>query len=68
MAEILEFTIDKFTFKIPTERYYHREGVWALAEDDRVRIGLSDFLQQSSGDVAFAEVQPEGIEGFGTRG
>lgn len=60
MPELLELTVDKFTFKIPTDRYYHREGVWALAEGDRVRIGLSDFLQQSSGDVAFAEVQPEG--------
>jgi len=62
MSEVLEFTIDKFTFKIPTDRYYHREGVWALAEGDRVRIGLSDFLQQSSGDVAFAEVEPEGTD------
>jgi glycine cleavage system H protein len=25
-----------------------------------VRIGLSDFLQQRSGDVAFAEIKPEG--------
>lgn len=62
MSEILEFTIDKFTFKVPTDRYYHREGVWALAEGDRVRIGLSDFLQQSSGDVAFAEVESEGSD------
>jgi glycine cleavage system H protein len=62
MSKVLEFTIDKFTFKIPTDRYYHREGVWALAEGDRVRIGLSDFLQQSSGDVAFAEVEPEGTD------
>jgi glycine cleavage system H protein len=62
MTEILELTVDKFTFKIPTDRYYHREGVWALAEGDRVRIGLSDFLQQSSGDVAFAEVEPEGTD------
>ena len=62
MSEVLEFIIDKFTFKVPTDRYYHREGVWALAEGDRVRIGLSDFLQQSSGDVAFAEVEPEGTD------
>jgi glycine cleavage system H protein len=60
MSEVLEFTIDKFTFKIPADRYYHREGVWVLAEGNRVRIGLSDFLQQSSGDVAFVEAQPEG--------
>ena len=62
MTEILELTIDKFTFRVPTDRYYHREGVWALAEGDRVRIGLSDFMQQSSGDVAFAEVEPEGTD------
>jgi glycine cleavage system H protein len=62
MSEVLEFTIDKFTFKVPTDRYYHREGVWALVAGDRVRIGLSDFLQQSSGDVAFAEVEPEGSD------
>jgi len=60
MTEFLELTVDKFIFRIPTDRYYHSEGVWTLAEGDRVRIGLSDFLQQSSGDVAFAEVQPEG--------
>jgi glycine cleavage system H protein len=61
MAEILEFTIDKFTFKFPADRYYHREGIWALAEGgNRVRIGLSDFVQQNSGDVAFAEVKPAG--------
>ncbi|MFN3762683.1 MAG: glycine cleavage system protein H, partial [Anaerolineae bacterium] len=61
MTEILELTVDKFTFRFPTDRYYHPDGVWALPEGDgRVRIGLSDFAQQSGGDVAFAEVKPEG--------
>lgn len=60
MPEFLELTVDKFTFKTTTDRYYNSEGVWALAEGNRVRIGLSDFLQQRSGDVAFAEVKPEG--------
>ncbi len=61
MTEILELVVDKFTFRFPTDRYYHPEGVWALPEGDgRVRIGLSDFAQQSGGDVAFAEVKPEG--------
>ncbi len=61
MPEYLEATVDKFTFRVATDRAYSSEGVWALAEgDSRVRIGLSDFLQQRSGDVAFAEVQPEG--------
>lgn len=62
MPEFLEFTVDKFIFKIATDRYYSSEGIWALAQAGRVRIGLSDFLQQRSGDVAFAEMKPEGTE------
>lgn len=60
MPEFLETTVDKFVFKVATDCYYNKEGVWARVEGDRVRIGLSDFLQQRSGDVAFAEVKPEG--------
>jgi glycine cleavage system H protein len=58
--EFLETTIDKFIFKVATDRYYSSEGLWAQAEGKRIRIGISDFLQQRSGDVAFAEVKPEG--------
>jgi glycine cleavage system H protein len=61
MPDALEFTLDKFKFDVPTDRYYTEEGLWVLPEeDDRVRIGLSDFVQQRSGDVAFAEIKPEG--------
>jgi glycine cleavage system H protein len=60
MSEYLETTVDKFTFRVATDRYYTSEGLWAKTEGNRVRLGLSDFLQQSNGDVAFAEVQPEG--------
>lgn len=60
MPDFLETTVDKFIFKVATDRYYNDEGIWALPEGSRVRVGLSDFLQQRSGDVAFAEVKPEG--------
>jgi glycine cleavage system H protein len=60
MPEFLEVTVDKFTFKVATDRFYTREGVWVLPEADQVRLGLSDFLQQRSGDIAFAEVKPIG--------
>lgn len=60
MTEFLKTTIDKFTFNVATDRYYNEEGVWALVQGNRVRIGLSDFLQQRSGDVAFAEITPQG--------
>ena len=58
MTEFLETTVDKFVFRVATDRFYNGEGVWAKEEDGRVRIGLSDFVQQRSGDVAFAEIKP----------
>ena len=60
MPKFLELTVDKFTFQVATDRHYNAEGVWAKAEGNRVRIGLSDFLQQRSGDVAFAEIKARG--------
>ena len=70
MPEFLEVMVDKFTFKVATDRWYTREGVWAQPSPltplpagegiQRVRIGLSDFLQQRSGDIAFAEIKSVG--------
>ena len=60
MPDFLETTVDKYTFKVATDRFYNAEGVWAKEENGRVRIGLSDFVQQRSGDVAFAEIKPAG--------
>ena len=60
MPDFLETTVDKFTFKVATDRFYTSEGVWAKEENGRVRIGLSDFVQQHSGDIAFAEIWPAG--------
>jgi glycine cleavage system H protein len=62
MDEILEISVDKFTFKVAADRYYTPEGVWAQAVGKRITVGLSDFLQQRSGDVAFAEVKPAGTQ------
>ena len=60
MTEYMETTVDKFTFRVAMDRWYTPAGVWALRVNDRVRIGLSDFLQQRSGDIAFVDVQPVG--------
>ena len=58
--EYLEFTLDKFTFKVATDRLYHPDGLWAKADGNRITIGLSDFRQQTSGDIVFAEVAEVG--------
>lgn len=60
MPEYLQTTIDKFIFKVAVDRLYTTDGIWVQASGSIVRIGLSDFLQQRSGDIAFADVQPEG--------
>ncbi|MFN2125256.1 MAG: glycine cleavage system protein H [Candidatus Promineifilaceae bacterium] len=60
MSEHLTFTQDKFTFQVARDRHYNTAGVWAKAEGERVLVGVSDFFQQSKGDVAFAEVSEVG--------
>jgi len=60
MAKFLEYTLDKFTFKVATDRLYSPAGVWARAEGEVITVGVSDFFQQRNGDVAFADVVPVG--------
>jgi glycine cleavage system H protein len=62
MPEFLETTVDKFTFRVATDRLYTDGHLWIKLEDNLARIGLSDYLQQTSGDVAFADVKPEGTQ------
>ncbi len=62
MPEYLETTVDKFTFRVATDRLYSAEGVWVLLDTmparPRVRLGVTDFVQQHNGDVAFSNVKP----------
>jgi glycine cleavage system H protein len=66
--EHFEFTVDKFTFRVAAGRAYTADGLWVLEEGGRVRVGVTDFLQQNSGDVAFAEmVEPGTVVAAGER-
>ena len=56
--EMLELMVDKFTFRVSGGLYYSDAGVWVKQEGSVGRLGLSDFAQQRSGDMAFAEVKP----------
>ena len=60
MTDFIELTVDKFTFRVATDRNYDSQGLWVLLRPGGVRVGLSDYVQQRIGDVAFAEVKPEG--------
>jgi glycine cleavage system H protein len=60
MTDFLETTVDKFVFRVATDRLFSSDGVWALLQGDRVLVGLSDYVQQRNGDVAFARVKSVG--------
>jgi glycine cleavage system H protein len=62
MTEFLELTVDKFTFRVAADRLYRAEGLWVLPLDGRrrVRVGMTDYFQQRSGDAAFVTVKPAG--------
>ncbi len=62
MSEFLKTAVDKFIFKVATDRFYTDGHLWVKLEDGLARVGLSDYLQQTSGDVAFVEAQAEGVE------
>ena len=61
-AEYLEVRIDKFIFRVKPEVWYTELGVWVAIDRSSgiARLGLSDFRQQSSGDVAFVELPAVG--------
>ncbi len=56
----MQVIVDKFVFRVPREYRYNDADVWAKRDGNRVRIGLTDFLQQKSGDVAFVNLKPVG--------
>ena len=56
----MKFTVDKFIFRFPRKLLYSSEGLWIIQENGLLRIGMSDFIQQRNGDIAFATVTPAG--------
>ncbi len=52
--------VDKFVFRVARNCRYSDADVWAKREGNRVRVGLTDYLQQKSGDVAFVNVKSIG--------
>ena len=58
----LRVTVDKFVFRVARDYRYNNEDVWAMRVDNRVRVGLTDYLQQKSGDVAFVNLKEIGTQ------
>jgi glycine cleavage system H protein len=44
----------------PTDRRYSKDHEWVLVEDDRAKIGITDFAQQELGDIVYVELPETG--------
>jgi glycine cleavage system H protein len=60
LKDEIQLTIDKFVFRFPKSLRYSEAGLWIKQESRLLRIGLSDFIQQRNGDIAFATPAPAG--------
>ena len=45
---------------VPDDRRYTKDHEWALVEDGRVRIGITDYAQDALGDVVFVQLPAVG--------
>ncbi|WP_305043789.1 glycine cleavage system protein GcvH [Geoalkalibacter sp.] len=48
--------------EFPEELKYTEEHEWVLVEDDLVTVGITDFAQDSLGDVVFVELPEVGVK------
>ncbi len=46
--------------EVRDDRRYTEEHEWALVEDGRVRIGITDYAQDALGDVVYVELPEVG--------
>ena len=60
MSEYLQTVFDKFELRVRKGYYYTEDGLWISMEEGRVRVGVSDYVQRTRGDVAFVEVVRQG--------
>ena len=50
--------IDKF--EVPEDLYYTRDHAWVRIEGERIRIGITDFMQKMAGEITFIRLPRAG--------
>ena len=45
---------------VPEDRRYTKDHEWALVDEGRVRIGITDYAQDALGDVVFVQLPAVG--------
>lgn len=60
MSEYLQTTFDKFEFRVRKGYVYTEDDLWIEVLEGKARVGVTDYLQRTSGDVAFIETVKQG--------
>ena len=66
----LEIKVDKWTFRVPRNLLYNENDFWVRKVGNVATVGITDFLQNASGDIIFANTPTPGtkIEQFDEAG
>jgi len=49
-------------YEVPEGLYYSKEFSWIKIEDDKVRMGITDYAQQQLREIVYAELPEAGTE------
>ena len=47
-------------FRVPEENYYTKDHEWAFVDENLVTVGITEFAQNSLGEVVYVELPEEG--------
>jgi len=56
LSEYLQTVFDKFELRVRKGYRYTADGLWTGVEGAKVRVGVTDYLQRTGGDVAFVDL------------
>jgi glycine cleavage system H protein len=60
LSEYFQTVFDKFELRVRKGYCYTEDGLWISMEEERVRVGVSDYVQRTGGDLAFVELLKPG--------
>ena len=55
-----EFKVDKWTFRVPRDRFYNENDCWVKLDGSRATVGITDFLQNMASDIIYVELPEAG--------
>jgi glycine cleavage system H protein len=50
------------TFHVPEEYYYTKDHEWAQVDENIVTVGITEFAQNSLGEIVYVELPEEGAK------